>query len=368
MPEAPKKTPLDSLHRSLGAKIVLFAGYNMPVSYSGVIDEHMAVRTDVGLFDVSHMGEFEVTGPDALSAVDALTPNAVASLADGEAHYSALLTERGTFVDDILVYRRALDRIMLVVNAANIAKDFLWVKEHLRGDASLVDRSLETALIACQGPGAAACLASIASFDPADLAPFSFIDSIAEQTATVASVNGLVSRTGYTGEDGFEIYLSPERAETVFGALLEAGAKPCGLAARDTLRLEARLPLYGNDIDDERTPLEAGLGFIVKLKKGDFIGRDALVAEKERGVAQRLRGFEMLGRQIARHGYPVQVEGKTVATVTSGSFAPFLKKRIGLCYLPAEQAALGGRIQVEVRGRAADAEIVRTPFYRRKKS
>ena len=364
-PTALKRTPLYGLHRELGAKMVDFGGWEMPVQYAGILEEHRAVREHVGLFDVSHMGEFSLKGAGALAALQALTPNDVAKLADGRIHYSAFLTEKGTFVDDLLVYRRSADSYLLVVNAGNTPKDFAWAREKARGDVRVEDHSARWALIAVQGPKAAALMAKVAQPDPSDLPYYGFRETKVDGAPT------LVSRTGYTGEDGFEVYCPPEDAERLFRKLLEVGrsegAVPCGLGARDTLRLEAKMALYGNDIDDTVTPWEADLGWIVKINKGDFIGRDALAAQKAAGVARKLVGFEMVDRGIARHGYPA----KTAAgpgVVTSGTHSPTLGKPIGLALLPAAATAVGTEFEVEIRGRAAKARIVPTPFYKRKEA
>src|SRR5215831_18217021 len=289
-----RRTPLYALHRELGAKLIDFGGWEMPVQYAGILEEHRAVRERVGLFDVSHMGELDVQGPGALAALQALTPNDVAKLADGRIHYSAFLTERGTFVDDLLVYRRAADSYLVVVNAGNNPKDFQWVEAHRRGEVSLENKSDAYALIAVQGPRSAGLLSRVAESDPSDLPYYGFRD------IRVLGAPTLVSRTGYTGEDGFEIYLAPEDAEKVFRGLLIAGRpdeiEPCGLGARDTLRLEARMALYGNDIDETVTPWEADLGWIVKMKKGDFLGRAALERQKASGPPRKLVGFEMIDR------------------------------------------------------------------------
>ena len=359
-----KRTPLYELHRELGAKLIDFGGWEMPVQYSGILEEHRAVRERAGIFDVSHMGELEVTGPEALAALQELTPNDVARLADGRCHYSAFLTDRGTFVDDLLVYRRAADSFLLVVNASNTAKDFEWAKTHASREARVADASDSFALLAVQGPRAAALCARVSSSDPSDLPYYGF------RTMEVLGVPALLSRTGYTGEDGFEIYLRPESAAKVFRGLLAAGGPdgvvPCGLGARDTLRLEAKMALYGNDIDDTVTPWEADLGWIVKMKKGDFIGREALARQKEQGVPRRLVGFEMLDRGIARHGYPAQTRlGPGI--VTSGTHSPTLGKPIGLALLPSAAAAVGEEFSVDIRGRMAKARVVETPFYKRAK-
>ena len=336
----------------------------MPVQYSGILEEHKAVRERVGLFDVSHMGELEVTGSGALGFLQRLTPNDVAKLGDGRIHYSAFLTERGTFVDDLLVYRRAADSYLLVVNASNTPKDFDWARERAGSDARVEDRSDRYALIAVQGPLAARLVAPAASPDPSDLKYYTF------RQTNVFGVPALVSRTGYTGEDGFELYLPPEAAADVFRKLLDAGRPlgvlPCGLGARDTLRLEAKMALYGNDIDDTVTPWEADLAWIVRMGKGDFVGRDALERQKVEGVPRRLVGFEMIDRGIGRHGYPVQTAAGT-GVVTSGTLSPTLGKAIGLALVPTAASSVGGELAVDIRGRAAAARVVETPFYRRPK-
>jgi glycine cleavage system T protein (aminomethyltransferase) len=358
------KTPLHDVIRRSGARCVDFAGWEMPVQFESVIEEHMAVRTRAGLFDVSHMGEIEVAGEGALSFLEEVTPNHVGRLEEGQAQYSALLTERATFVDDILVHRRGRERFLLCVNASNTRKDF----EHLQRQTSgrnlhLEDVSSRFAQLALQGPRAVSILGRVAGGAVAGIPSYHFIEG------SLAGAPALISRTGYTGEDGFEIYLAPGDAEKVWLALLEEGRTegiaPCGLGARDTLRLEARLPLYGNDIDETVTPLEAGLSFIVKLEKGTFLGAEVLRAQKERGVARTLAGFEMTGRGIARHGYPLRVEGRDAGQVTSGSYAPFLKKNIGLGYVPARLAVPGQEIEIVIRGSSIPARIVKTPFYKR---
>ena len=364
-PASVKRTPLYELHRELGAKLIDFGGWEMPVQYSGILEEHRAVRERVGLFDVSHMGELEFSGPDALAAVQWLTPNDVARLADGRCHYSAFLTERGTFVDDLLVYRKAADEYMLVVNASNTPKDFEWARSNGRGDVRIEDGSERWALIAVQGPRAASLMSRVSRPDPSDLPYYGF-----RETA-VYGARALVSRTGYTGEDGFEIYLAPDLADRTFRGLLEDGredgAVPCGLGARDTLRLEAKMVLYGNDIDDTVTPWEADLAWIVKMQKGsDFLGRAALERQKAEGVPKKLVGFEMIDRGIARHGYPARTaQGDGI--VTSGTHSPTLGRPIGLALLPTEASAIGTEFEVDIRGRAAKARIVPTPFYKREK-
>jgi aminomethyltransferase len=337
----------------------------MPVEYSGIVDEHLAVRSRAGLFDVSHMGEIEIAGGDALKAVQQITSNDAARLARNQAQYSALTTPEGTFVDDVLTYRLADDHFMLVVNASNIIKDFTWITTQIGavGDAVAVNTSSRYALLALQGPVAREVLQPLTGVDLAAIKYYWFT------TGEVAGVRVTISRTGYTGEDGFEVFVPPASAERVWDAILQAG-KPAGvvaagLGARDTLRLEAAMRLYGNDIDDTTTVLEADLGWIVGWKKDAFIGAEALRRQKQEGVRRRLVGFEMLDRAIARHGYDAYVENAQAGTVTSGTQTPFLKKAIGMAYLPADHTASGTEFEVDVRGRRARAQVVPMPFYKR---
>jgi aminomethyltransferase len=324
------------------------------------------VRERVGVFDVSHMGEFEVSGREAEAYLQSLTPNDVGKLSDGRIQYSAFLTEQGTFVDDLLVYRRSPESFLLVVNAGNIHKDFAWASSHLAAGHSvrLANRSDDYALLAVQGPRSGVLVERLAKDRVTDLPYYGF------QSTSVLDVPSLVSRTGYTGEDGFEIYLAPGGASDVMRGLLEEGKDlgvlPCGLGARDTLRLEAKMCLYGNDIDDTVTAWEADLGWIVKMNKGDFVGRDALTRQKEKGVGRKLIGFEMVDRGIARHGYPAQT-ASGAGVVTSGTHSPTLGRPIGLALLPAEAAAAGTAFEVDIRGRLAAARVVPTPFYKRSK-
>jgi aminomethyltransferase len=355
-----KRTPLHNIHVTLGAKMVPFGGYEMPVSYpAGIVAEHRAVRDRVGVFDVSHMGEFEVSGPDRNALVQRVTCNDVGALKPGQAQYSAILTEQGTFVDDCVVYRFE-DRLMLVVNAANIARDWEHVVAQKRGaNARLRDVSDETALLAVQGPGAEALLAPLTSMGIAMVPYYHHVQG------RVAGVQCFLSRTGYTGEDGFELYCRAGDAETLWGALVQpGGAEPCGLGARDTLRLEAGYPLYGSDIDDTVTPYEAGLGWIVKLDKGaDFTGLAALKRQKLEGVKRRLVGFKVTEpKVVARHGYGVYVDGTQVDVVRSGTVTPTVGCAIGMTYLPRAQAEPGADFAIDVRGKRAAAEVVRLPF------
>ena len=359
-----KTTPLTRLFRDMGAKMVPFAGWELPVQFSSVLEEHAAVRSAAGLFDVSHMGEVEVRGASALELVQRVTCNDASRLGPGQAQYTALTTEKGTFVDDIIVYRRGGSDFLLVVNAANTEKDFAWIASHARGEVEVIDASARYAQLALQGPRAQAVLQPLVGTPLASMRSFHFVET------AVAGASCLVSRTGYTGEDGFEIYAPAAKAPDLFHALMREGKAhglmPCGLGARDTLRLEARLALYGNDIDETTTVLEAGLDFVLKLDKGPFIGSDALAREKERGPLRRLMGFEMVDAGIPRHGFPIRLENSEAGVVTSGTFGPTVKKSIGLAYVPSRAARVGTRISVGIRGREAQAVIVPTPFYRRR--
>ena len=372
-----KKTVLNEAHRELGARMVDFAGFDMPVQYAGVTEEHHAVRSSAGLFDVSHMGEFFVEGPGAEALLQHATPNDVAKLKPGRAHYSSLLTEQATFVDDLLVYRLGPESFMVVVNASNVEKDWNWLaaaRDRLAGDlpgeARMEDRSEATALLAIQGPRAVEALE--ACFEPegedgrkpSELKYYGLRvgGRVAGQPTTV------ISRTGYTGEDGFEIYMPVEGAVAAWQALLAHEAvSPAGLGARDTLRLECGMALYGNDIDDTTTPIEAGLKWTVKLGKGDFTGRDVLARQVEEGVSQTLTGLEITGRGIARHGHPVVRGGETVGRVTSGTRCPTVDKAVALAYLPPALAEPGTELAVDVRGREVSAVVVELPFYSRPK-
>jgi aminomethyltransferase len=358
-------TPLNSVHRALGAKMVDFGGWDMPVQYSSIIDEHLAVRNAVGLFDVSHMGEIEIHGPEAAQLANLATTNDVGRLKSGQAQYSGLLYEHGGFVDDILVHKVADDEYFLCVNAANQEKDFEHLVSINRFDARVEFASGRYAQIAIQGPRALDTARKLTALDLAAMRYYWFADG------EVCGVRARIARTGYTGEDGFEIYVEPAEAERVWAAATIAGAefgiRPCGLGARNTLRLEAAMALYGHEIDASISPLEAGLDWIVKFDKGDFVGRAALLKRKEAGVQRKLAGFEMRGRGIAREGYAVLVDGSPAGWVTSGSPSPTLNRNIGLCYLPVEQARPGRAVQTMIRDRPVDAEIVRTPFYKRAK-
>ncbi len=345
--------------------MVPFGGWDMPVEYSGLSNEHTAVRTRAGIFDVSHMGEIEIAGKDALAAVQRISSNDASKLQVGQAQYSGLLTPQGTFVDDLLVYRLGPAHFMLVVNAGNIAKDYAWMAAHIQGvgDAVAVDSSSRYALIAVQGPEALNVLQPLTGVDLASMKYYWF------GHGEVANVRATVSRTGYTGEDGFEIFVPPASADKVWLALLESGTSadviPCGLGARDTLRLEAGMRLHGNDIDETTTAVEADLSWIVGWKKADFIGAIALREQKANGVSRKIVGFEMLERGIGRHGYDAYIGDAIVGVVTSGTQTPHVKKAIGMAYLPVEHTAIESEFDVDIRGRRTRARVVAMPFYKR---
>lgn len=362
-----KKTPLNNIHRKLGGRMIDFGGWDMPVQYAaGTIEEHMAVRSAVGLFDVSHMGEVEIRGPQALDLIQHLTTNDAGKLDDGQAQYSALTYPEGTFVDDILVHRFAPDHYFLCVNASNSDKDFAWIDSHtLDYDAEATNVSANYTQLAIQGPKALETLQPLTGVSLAAIKYYWFT------RGDVDGVPAIIARTGYTGEDGFEIYFDPNESDRLWNKILESGEPrgilPCGLAARNTLRLEAKMALYGNDIDSTTTVLEADLGWICKLNKGDFIGRDSLIRQKEEGLKRKLIGFEMTDKGIARDHYPIFINNREAGVVTSGSFAPYLKKNIGLAYLPIEHTGVGTAFEVDVRGRRLAAQVAQTPFYKRSK-
>jgi aminomethyltransferase len=365
-----KQTPLNAAHRRLGGRMVEFGGWDMPVQYpAGTVEEHLRTRTHAGLFDVSHMGEIEVRGPDAVALVNRLCSNDASKLVDGQAQYSALTTPEGTVVDDLLVYRLGPEHLLLVVNASTTDKDWEWIVSHKADEnVALTNRSADFCQLALQGPDALAVLQALTETPLSEIKYYHF------REGRVDGVPAIISRTGYTGEDGFEVYAAPDKAEQLWDKILDAGrygtpegVLPCGLAARNTLRLEAGMALYGHEITEETTLLEANLGWITKLNKGDFTGRDALARQKEEGVGRKLVGFEVTERGIARDGQDVYIGGERVGYVTSGSPAPYLKKNIGMAYVPAEHAAAGRQIQVDVRGRMVGAQIVPVPFYKREK-
>jgi aminomethyltransferase len=365
-----KKTPLNEEHRRLGGKMVDFGGWDMPVQYTaGVIAEHMGTRTASGLFDVSHMGEIWVEGPDAIPFVNRLTTNDVTKLVDGQAHYSALTNENGGVVDDLLVYRFGPEKLLLVVNAGTTDKDWEWITSHKGDDnMALTNASADYCQIAVQGPDAVAILQKLTDTNLDEIKYYHFT------TGHVDGVDSIISRTGYTGEDGFEVYAAADKAVQLWNKLLETGnygsdggILPAGLAARNTLRLESGMSLYGHELSDEITPFEAGLGWITKLPKGEFTGSGPLSKQKTDGLKRKLVGFEMVDRGIARDDFEVYIGDEKVGYVTSGSPAPFLKKNIGLAFLPVEFANIGQEITIDVRGKRLAAVVVPTPFYKRQK-
>jgi aminomethyltransferase len=357
------KTPLNAVHRSMGAKMVDFGGWDMPVEYSGVIDEHRAVRERVGLFDVSHMGEIEVRGPQALDLVQHVTVNDASKLKLGQAQYSALLYETGGFVDDILVHKVADDHYFLCVNASNQDKDYEHIVANNRFDATVENAGPRYAQLAVQGPLATRVVKKLTDADLASVKRYHFVDGV------VFGAPARIARTGYTGEDGWELYVAPEDAVCLWNEILDVGASEgilaCGLGARNTLRMESAMPLYGHEIDATITPWEAGLDWIVKLEKGSFLGREALVKQKQQGIARKLIGFEVKGRGIARDGYEILAGGAGTGWVTSGGPAPALNKNLGMCYLPLHLAEPGNAIEISVRGRGVEAVTIPMPFYKR---
>jgi aminomethyltransferase len=364
-PAALKITPLNAVHRRMKAKMVDFGGWDMPVLYSGILEEHHAVRNGVGLFDVSHMGEIEVRGPEALNLVDYISTNAASRLKTGQVHYSGLLYEHGGFVDDILVHKVDDDHFFICVNASNQEKDYDHIVLMNSMKATVEEAGDRYAQLAVQGPKALDTLQKLTSTPLAPIKYYHFVDG------EVAGVWARIARTGYTGEDGFEIYIAPDESPAIWDKLLEAGAefdiKPCGLGARNTLRLESKMALYGHEIGAAINPLEADLSWIVKFDKDDFVGKAALEKQKQDGLTRKLIGFEMTGRGIGRDGYEVWLDGKPAGFVTSGGPSPTLNKNIGLCYLPSDAAEAGRRIQIMIRNQPVDAITVPTPFYKRAK-
>jgi glycine cleavage system T protein (aminomethyltransferase) len=359
-----KRTPLYDAHVRAGARMVEFGGWEMPVQYRGIIEEHRTVRAAVGLFDVSHMGEFEIEGADALATLQALTTNDVAGLEIGHVQYSLLCYADGGVVDDLTVYRLGPDHYMLTVNASNIAKDWAWVTSRSAAQerrARWRDVSAQTGLIAVQGPHAERLLGRVADEDVTRIGYYRFA------RGKLAGVSAILSRTGYTGEDGFEVYAAAGDTPRVWTALLDAGradgVTPIGLGARDTLRLEMRYALYGNDIDETTNPLEAGLGWVVKPAKGEFIGRDAIEKVRAAGVTRRLVGLQMADRSVARHGYPLVKDGARVGVVTSGSYGPSVDRSIAMAYVATAHAAVGTDLDVEIRAQGRPARVVKTPFW-----
>jgi len=366
-----ERTPLYDEHLAAGGRMVEFAGFELPVQYTTLVEEHQAVRLRAGLFDVSHMGEIFVRGPGAFDFVQLASCNDHSKMTVGRAQYTGLMYPEGTFVDDTLVHKIAEDEYLLVVNAANRLKDFTYLEDLAldHDDVEVVDLSDEYAQLALQGPMALDILQPLTPQELGEIKYYRFVHG------EIAGTPALIARTGYTGEDGFELYVEPSAAPALWRAILEKGkpqgVQPAGLGARDTLRFEAGMCLYGNDIDHTTTPLEAGLGWIVKLGKGDFIGRDVLERQREEGVERRLVGFEMVDRGIARHGYPVLLDegsGEPVGTVTSGTQSPTLGKALGMTYLPISATEVGQEFTVQIRNRAARARVVELPFYSRKKN
>jgi aminomethyltransferase len=359
-----KRTRFYESHKALGGRMIEFFGWEMPVEFKGIIEEHMAVRTAAGLFDVSHMGEIVIRGKEALAFVQHLTPNDAGRLAPNQVQYTALTTPQGAFVDDMLVYCLSPEEYLLVVNAANTDKDFGWVTAHQAGyDVSVENASDHYSQLALQGPRAQEILQPLTGINLAGLKSFW------AESGKVAGIDTLVSRTGYTGEDGFEIYTTSGQPVALLEEIIKAGRplglQPIGLGARDTLRLEAKLMLYGNDIDDTTTVLEADLKWIIKFKKGDFLGRDVLEKQLAEGIKRKIVGFELMEKGIPRPHYPVYSRGQQAGQVTSGTFSPFLKKSIGLVYLPVELTGVGTEVEVGIRDKKVKAQVVPTPFYKR---
>jgi aminomethyltransferase len=357
-----KRTPFTEFHRAAGAKLVDFAGFEMPVRYTGDVREHQAVRTAAGLFDITHMGEFEVRGSGAEAWLDRMVTNHVGALAVGQALYSPMCRPDAGIVDDLLVYRYD-DHYMVVVNASNMGKDFEWLDGHRPAGVSLVDRSAETALLAVQGPKAADIIREHVPPAVLDLGYYRFT------TGSLFGAPATISRTGYTGEDGFELYFAPEHGDTVWNGLVKAGQphglELIGLGARDTLRLEMGYMLYGNDINDTTTPLEAGLGWTVKLAKPDFHGREVLAKQKAEGLSRKLAGFQLDGRRVPRHGMPILSGGRTVGEVTSGTFSPTLERPIGMGYVETALAATGTPLEIQAGNTTLAARVTARPFHTR---
>ena len=360
------KTRFNELHKKLGAKMVEFVGWEMPIEYKGIIDEHMAVRTRAGLFDVSHMGRVELEGPGSLAMLQMLTSNDVARLQAGQAQYAALMNQRGGIVDDLLVHKVGEEKYLLCINAARREADLNWIASHNHSGVPVRNISDQTSQLAIQGPRSATILQPLVNVDLGAIRYYWFT------RGEVLGMPGWIARTGYTGEDGFELYIPANETERLWNTLLEAGKKegilPCGLGARNTLRLEAAFLLYGHDMNEETTPLEVGLGWITKHDKGPFLGREVIERQKREGVSRLLAGFRMLDRAIARDDAPIYKDGQPVGKVTSGSYVPYLKQNIGMAWVPRDLAKPGERIAVEIRGTMAAAEIIVTPFYRRSKA
>jgi len=358
-----KRTPFYAIHQQLGAKIVPFGGFEMPVQYAGIMEEHKAVRESVGVFDVSHMGEFTVKGKNAQAFLQMVTVNDVAKLGAGEAQYSAMCNDEGGIIDDLLVYKIQEDRFMVVVNASNIDKDFAWMKQHLMPEVEFRDDSDSIALLAVQGPQSRSTLQKIVSMDLNNLAYYHF------GSGKIGGIEATISRTGYTGELGYEVYFPAEHGEKVWRLIFDAGKEfnimPVGLGARDTLRLEMGYCLYGNDIDQTTNTLEAGLGWITKLNKGEFLGKPVLMKVKSEGLKRKLVGIRIEEKAVPRHGYAIQAGGKPVGSVTSGTFSPSLEKGIAMGYVTIANAAAGTAVSIDVRGRGVEGKITPLPFFKR---
>lgn len=362
-----KRTPLFDVYKEYGGKTIDFGGWELPVQFSGIKDEHEAVRTKAGLFDVSHMGEIEVKGSDSLKYLQKMMTNDISKIKNGGAQYTAMCYENGGTVDDLLVYKIEDNHYLLVVNASNIEKDYNWLEAYLEGDVTIDNLSERMAQIALQGPLAEQVLQKLTEADLTQVGFFKF-----QQEVVLNGKKALVSRTGYTGEDGFEVYCDAADVVDLWKAILEAGKEdgviPCGLGARDTLRFEATLALYGQELSPEISPLEAGIGFAVKLnKEADFIGKEALVNQKETGLSRKIVGIEMIDRGIPRHGYPVYKGEEKIGEVTTGTQSPTLKKNIGLALISTQYTVLDSEVEVEIRGKRLKAKVVPTPFYKREK-
>ncbi len=357
-----KRTPLFNVHKQLGARMIEFGGWEMPVQYSSIVAEHLAVRSNVGIFDLSHMGEIEVNGPGALTLIQKLITNDASKLSDGRILYSPMCTDTGGIVDDLLVYRFSASKYVLVVNASNTDKDFDWIHSHNSNGAEISNVSDETVLIALQGRNAPIILEALTDVNVSAIEYYAFMEG------EVSGIPTYISRTGYTGEAGFELYVAANRGEDLWNVLhdatINAGGKVVGLAARDTLRLEMKFCLYGNDIDETTTPLEAGLRWTVAFDKGDFSGKNALTRQRDRGIKRRLTGFRMLDRGIARSHHNVYHGDLSIGEVTSGAPSPSLGYNIGLAYLPIEWSKRKTKINIEIRGKRHSAEVVATPFYK----
>jgi aminomethyltransferase len=358
-----KRTPFFEFHKNAGAKIVPFAGYEMPVLYSGIMEEHKAVRNAVGVFDVSHMGEFYAKGPNALSFLQSVTVNDVSKLTPGKAQYSAMCFDDGGIVDDLLIYMLAEHSYMIVVNASNIEKDWEWMKKHCPSGVSFENKSDDTALLAIQGPKSLETMQKLTSADLSAIPYYHFVQG------AVAGIEMIISRTGYTGELGFEIYFDIAHAEKIWNAIFDAGKEfgivPIGLGARDTLRLEMGYCLYGNDIDQTTNPIEANLGWITKLNKGEFVAKSILEKTKTDGPKRKLVGMMLNEKAVPRHGYSLLVNGKNVGVVTSGTFSPSLEKGIAMGYVDVPYAEVGSKIAIDVRGKMIDAMVVALPFLKK---